>query len=106
MEVYIHGRGNGKFPRRAIQAPAVNLISVRNLVGPRDEIQEHELMDAPDINVAVGDQMPNNIGQLGFVELFQPAQDPVFMQRLSSPTFRGPQAFKSNPEAIRLWAIF
>jgi hypothetical protein len=50
-----------------------------------DEIQEHELMGAPDINVAVGDQMPNNIGQLGFVELFQSAQDPVFMQRLSSP---------------------
>jgi hypothetical protein len=71
-----------------------------------DEIQEHELMDAPDINVAVGDQMANNIGQLGFVELFQPAQDPVFMQRLSSPTFRGPPAFKSNPEAIRLWANF
>jgi hypothetical protein len=71
-----------------------------------DEIQEHELMGAPDANVAGGVQMPNNIGQLGFVELFQPAQDPVFMQRFSSPTSRDLQAFKGNPEAIRLWANF
>jgi hypothetical protein len=71
-----------------------------------DEIQEHELMDAPDINVADGDKMANNISQLGFVELFQPAQHPVFMQRLFSATFRGPPAFKSNLEAIRLWANF
>jgi hypothetical protein len=47
-----------------------------------DEIQEHELMDASDFNVAAVDQMENNFEQLGFVELFQPAQDPVFMQRL------------------------
>jgi hypothetical protein len=52
-----------------------------------DEIQEHELMGAPDVHAAGGVQMPNNIDQLGFVELFQPAQDPVFMQRFSSPTF-------------------
>jgi hypothetical protein len=34
------------------------------------EIQEHELMDAPDFNVAAVDQMENNFDQLGFVELF------------------------------------
>jgi hypothetical protein len=64
-----------------------------------DEIQEHELMDASDFNVAVVDQMENNIEQLGFVELLQPAHDPVYMQRQFSANFSGFPAFKSNPEA-------
>jgi hypothetical protein len=71
-----------------------------------DEIQEHELMDAPDFNVAVVDQMENNFEQLGFVELLQPAHDPVFMQRLFSANFPSSPAFKINPEATRLWANF
>jgi hypothetical protein len=71
-----------------------------------DEIHENELMDAPDFNAADVDQMENNFDQLGFVELFQPAQDPVFVQRLISANFQGSPAIKSNPEAIRLWANF
>jgi hypothetical protein len=50
--------------------------------------------------------MENNFEHLGFVELFQPAQDPVIMQRLSSANLPGSTAFKDNPEAIRLWANF
>jgi hypothetical protein len=71
-----------------------------------DEIQEHELMGAPDVNVPAVAQMENNFEQHGFVELFQPAQDPVIMQRLSSANLPGSSAFKTNPEAIRLWANF
>jgi hypothetical protein len=71
-----------------------------------DEIQEHELLYAPDVNVPVVAQMDNNFEQLGFVEFFQPAQDPVIMQRLSPANLPGSSAFKANPEAIRLWANF
>jgi hypothetical protein len=63
-------------------------------------------MDAPNFNVAAVDQMENNFEQLGFVELLQPAHDPVFMRRLFSANFSGFPAFKSNPEATRLWANF
>jgi hypothetical protein len=34
-------------------------------------------MDAPDFNLAAVDQNENNLEQLGFVELLQPAHDPV-----------------------------
>jgi hypothetical protein len=44
-----------------------------------DEIQEHDLMDDPDFNLAAVDQNENNLEQLGFVELLQPAHDPIFM---------------------------
>jgi hypothetical protein len=71
-----------------------------------DEIQEHDLMDAPDFNLAAVDQMENNIEQLGFVELLQPAHDPVFMQRHFSTNFSAFPAFKNNPEATRLWPNF
>jgi hypothetical protein len=71
-----------------------------------DEIQEHDLMDAPDFNLAAVDQNENNLEQLGFVELLQPAHDPVFMQRQFSANYSTFPAFKSNPEAIRLWANF
>jgi hypothetical protein len=71
-----------------------------------DEIQEHELLGAPEVNVPVMAQVGNNFEQLGFVELLQPAQDPVFMQRLSPTNLSGCSALKVNPEAIRLWANF
>jgi hypothetical protein len=63
-------------------------------------------MGAPDFNVSAVAQMVNNFEHLGFVELFQPAQDPVIMQRLSSANLPGSTTFKANPEAIRLWANF
>jgi hypothetical protein len=71
-----------------------------------DEIQEHELIGGPDLNLAADVQIENNLEQLGFVELLQPAQDLVFMQRQLSDAHSALSTFKCNPKAIRLWANF
>jgi hypothetical protein len=43
------------------------------------EIQEHELTDAPDFNLAADDQNEINLEQLGFVEHLQPTHDLVLV---------------------------
>jgi hypothetical protein len=43
------------------------------------EIQEHELTDAPDFNLAADDQTEINLEQLGFVEHLQPTHDLVLV---------------------------
>jgi hypothetical protein len=68
-----------------------------------DEIHVHELVDQ-----MAEDELPEQpifpvVNQLGFVELFEPAADPVFVKRMQQ---QSGGALTQNPAAIRLWANY
>jgi hypothetical protein len=62
-----------------------------------DEIQEHDLLDhQPEFHMEENHFKVVNAQHLGFVQLFEPVEDPVFIERTQV-------LLAQNPEAIREW---